>query len=347
VIDQTRAVRAGEELDVEKLRGWLERALDARGAVEIEQFPGGHSNLTYLVRVGKDEYVLRRPPFGSKVKSAHDMGREFRILSKLAPVWSKAPRPAAFCEDESVIGAKFYLMERRRGVILRKEVPAGLTIDPRAVAFALVDTLAELHAIDWRGVGLGDFANPEGYLQRQISGWTKRWHDAKTDEIPELDQVAKWLADTMPTSPAPTIIHNDFKHDNVIFDPDDLTRVTGVLDWEMSTIGDPLADWGTSLSYWILATDPQPLQMLRFSPTTVAGTPTREEITARYAEKSGRDVSKVNWYFIYGIFKGAVVGQQLYYRFKQGLTKDERFAAILPLVRLSAQRAAELTGDRI
>src|SRR5262249_28261948 len=170
VIDQTGAVRAGEELDVERLRGWLERELDARGAIEIEQFPGGHSNLTYLVRVGQGEYVLRRPPFGSKVKSAHDMGREFRILSRLAPVWSKAPRPAAFCEDESVIGAKFYLMERRRGVILRKEMPAGVTIDPRAVAFAIVDTLVELHAIDWRAVGLGDFANPDGYLQRQVGG---------------------------------------------------------------------------------------------------------------------------------------------------------------------------------
>src|SRR5262249_20203099 len=158
---------------------------------------------------------------------------------------------------------------------------------------ALVDTLVELHGINWRAVGLGDLANPEGYLQRQISGWTKRWHDAKTDEIPELDHVAAWLLERMPSSPAPSIIHNDFKHDNVIFDPADLTRVIGVLDWEMATIGDPLADWGTSLSYWVQADDPQPLQTLRFGPTTVTGTPTREEITARYAEKSGRDVSNI------------------------------------------------------
>ena len=334
----TARMRPGEELDAEKLRAWL-----GGKSVEIEQFPGGHSNLTYLVRMDGTEYVLRRPPFGSKVKSAHDMGREYRILSKLAPIWSKAPRPTAFCEDESVLGAKFYLMERRRGVILRKEVPAGMKIDPRAVAFALVDTLAELHAIDWRAAGLGDLANPDGYLQRQISGWTRRWHDAKTDEIPELDQVAAWLAERMPQSPAASIIHNDFKHDNLIFD-DSVTRVTGVLDWEMATIGDPLADWGTSLSYWVQADDPQPLQMLRFGPTTLPGTPTREEITARYAEKSGRDVSNIQWYFIYGIFKGAVVGQQIYYRFKQGLTKDERFAMLLPLVQLSARRALEMTG---
>jgi aminoglycoside phosphotransferase (APT) family kinase protein len=339
MIDGTRAVRPGEELDVARLAAWL-----GRGPVEIEQFPGGHSNLTYLVRVGEAEYVLRRPPFGSKVKSAHDMGREFRILSKLAPVWSKAPRPSAFCEDESVIGAQFYLMERRRGVILRKEVPQGITIDSRAVAFALVDTLVELHAIDWRRIGLDDGANPEGYLQRQVSGWTKRWHAAKTDEIPELDAVAKWLADAMPVSPAPAIIHNDFKHDNVIFDSKDLARVVGVLDWEMATIGDPLADWGTTLSYWVQADDPQPLQMLRFGPTTLAGTPTREEISAHYAEKSGRDLSQIKWYFVLGIFKGAVVGQQIYFRFRQGLTQDDRFAALLPLVQLSAQRAAELAG---
>jgi aminoglycoside phosphotransferase (APT) family kinase protein len=345
-VDEPRAIRPGEELDLGRLAAWLEGAIGASGdAVTVEQFPGGHSNLTYLVRADGRELVLRRPPFGSKVKTAHDMGREFRILSRLAPVWPRAPRPVAFCEDESILGARFYLMERIAGFIPRKELPRELASDPavvRRICEAMVDALVELHAIDWRAAGLGDFANPEGYLARQIGGWTRRWHDAKTDEIPALDAVAGWLAERLPSSPPASIIHNDFKHDNIILDPRDPTGILGVLDWEMSTIGDPLADLGTSLSYWIEASDPQPLQMFRFGPTTLPGTLSRAEFAARYAEKSGRDVSSIDYYIIYGMFKAAVVGQQIYYRFKQGLTRDERFAGLIHLVRLSAEHAQSL-----
>lgn len=342
LIDKTRKVREGEELDIEKLGAYLDRELGPGGPLEIEQFPGGHSNLTYLVRRGDDEYVLRRPPFGSKVKSAHDMGREHRVLSKLSTVHSWAPKPLVFCQDHDVIGSDFYLMNRIRGVILRKEPPRGLTIDEptaRALSEMLVDTLADMHNIDLGAIGLGDFGRPEGYIERQITGWTKRYHGSKTDDVPEVIQVADWLAANMPADGPPGLIHNDFKFDNMVLDPDDITRVIGVLDWEMCTVGDPLMDLGTSLSYWVQADDPQPMQMMRFGPTTSPGMLTRAEIVERYAAKTGRDVSNIVFYFCYGLFKTAVVVQQIYYRFATGKTNDPRFASLIHAVKLLCESA--------
>jgi aminoglycoside phosphotransferase (APT) family kinase protein len=347
MIDKARAVREGEELDAEALGAYLEKHLGPGGSIEIEQFPGGHSNLTYLVRRGDKEYVLRRPPFGSKVKSAHDMSREVRVLSKLSAVHDWAPRPLLFCQDPEVLGADFYLMERIRGVILRKQPPKGLTIDEptaRALSEMLVDTLAQLHNIDLEAVGLGDFGRPAGYIERQISGWTKRYHGSKTDDIPEVIQIADWLAANLPPEGPPGLIHNDFKYDNMILDPEDLTVVRGVLDWEMCTVGDPLMDLGTSLSYWVQADDPQPMQMMRFGPTTLPGMMTRDELVARYAEKTGRDVSNIVFFYCYGLFKTAVVVQQIYYRFATGKTSDPRFASLSHAVALlcrSAVHAAE------
>jgi aminoglycoside phosphotransferase (APT) family kinase protein len=342
--DEPRAVRAGEELDPAKLAAWLDAQLGGRVAdVEVLQFPGGHSNLTYLVRRGADEYVLRRPPFGSKVKTAHDMGREYAVLSKLAPVWPRAPRPIAMCEDEAVIGARFYLMERRRGIILRKELPRGVTLEPataRRVAELLVDTLAELHGIDYAAAGLGDFGRPAGYVERQVAGWTTRYDGSRTDDIPAVTEVAAWLDAHRPADGAAALIHNDFKFDNLILD-DDLREVTGILDWEMATVGDPLMDVGTSLGYWVEAGDSQPMQMMRFGPTMVPGMLTRAEVVARYAEARGRalDGEQMVFYYAYGLFKTAVVAQQIYYRFAKGLTKDPRFAMFIEAVRVLAAQA--------
>jgi aminoglycoside phosphotransferase (APT) family kinase protein len=342
--DEPRAVRTEETIDAAKLGAWLDDRLGGSHPVEILQFPGGHSNLTYLIKRGADELVLRRPPFGSKVKSAHDMGREYRVLSHLAPVFAKAPRPIAMCEDEEIIGARFYLMERRRGVIVRKEVPAGFdAAAARRVCELTIDALAELHAIDYAAAGLGEFGKPAGYIERQVKGWTERYAGAKTDEVPAIDEVAAWLDANRPVDGKPALIHNDFKFDNLILD-EGITRVTGILDWEMSTIGDPLMDLGTSLSYWVEATDPQPLQMGRFVASNAPGMLTRREVIARYAAASGRplDDASVLFYFVYGLFKTAVVGQQIYYRYAQGLTKDPRFAMIVHGVRVlaeSAQRA--------
>jgi aminoglycoside phosphotransferase (APT) family kinase protein len=339
--DQPRTVRTGEELDLVALTAFIERELGAHGAITVEQFPGGHSNLTYLVHHGDREYVLRRPPFGAKIKSAHDMGREVSVLSKLAPVYDRAPRVIANEPTGDILGAPFYLMERRRGVILRKELPAELASDHakvRHICELLVDALVDLHAVDYTAAGLGDFGKPAGYIERQVSGWTERYTKSQTDDIPAVTEVAAWLASHQPTDGAPALIHNDFKFDNVIFDPS-LSRITGVLDWEMTTIGDPLMDVGTSLSYWSQASDSPAVLKLPFGPTASPGMMTRAEIAQRYFERSGRANADLVFYYVYGLFKTAVVAQQIYYRFAKGMTKDARFGAFIFAVRLLTEQA--------
>lgn len=336
-----RPPRPGEELPEGPLATWLDATLGGHAPIEVRQFPGGHSNLTYLVRRAGVEYVLRRPPFGSKVKSAHDMGREHTVLSALAPVYAKAPRPVALCRDEAVMGCTFYLMERREGVILRKEVPAGLALEPpvaRRLCELLVDALAELHAVDFRAAGLGGLGKPDGYVRRQVEGWTERYHGSRTDELPVVLEVAAWLAAHQPADGSPALIHNDWKFDNVIFDVD-LTRVVGVLDWEMATVGDPLMDLGTAVGYWVEAGDPQPMHMLRFGLTHLPGMMTRAEVVARYAARAGRPVDDAVFYYAYGLFKTAVVAQQIYYRYATGLTKDPRFAVFIHGVRALCDQA--------
>jgi aminoglycoside phosphotransferase (APT) family kinase protein len=346
-LDEPRKVRKGEELDAEKLSAWLRAhvpELAGVGAIEIEQFPSGHSNLTYFLRGGEGGYVLRRPPFGSKVKSAHDMGREYRVLSRLHAAFEPAPEPLAYCEDESVIGSKFYLMRRVHGIILRKDLPSGLELGPAQLGELcrnLVDNLVRLHAVDYRKAGLADLGKPEGYVERQVRGWTERYTGSQTDEIESVIQVAKWLAERMPKDNPATLIHNDYKLDNVVLDPKQPTRIIGVLDWEMSTLGDPLMDLGTTLSYWVEADDPPQIQVVRWGPTALPGALTRAELAARYAEQSGRDVSNALFYYCFGLFKTAVVIQQIYYRYKQGLTKDERFAPLIHGVRILCDRAAQ------
>jgi aminoglycoside phosphotransferase (APT) family kinase protein len=338
-------MRPGEELDLEPLARYLREhvpELSTNTEVSVQQFPSGHSNLTYLVRAGEREYVLRRPPFGSKVKSAHDMGREYRVLSKLHAVYPRAPEPIAYCEDESILGAKFYVMRRIQGIILRKDLPSGLDLSPerlRALQENLVDTLAELHAIDFAKAGLADLGKPEGYVERQVTGWTKRYADSKTDEIESVPHVASWLAAHIPKRSDAALIHNDYKLDNVVLDPNDATRIIGILDWEMTTIGDPLMDLGTALCYWVQADDPPTVQAVRWGPTHLPGSLTRREIVDRYAQQSGRNVDDAVFYYAFGLFKVGVVIQQIYYRYKQGLTKDERFAHLIHGVRIVCDQA--------
>jgi aminoglycoside phosphotransferase (APT) family kinase protein len=341
VEDAPRAVRPGEELDVAALTSYLERELGAHGAVTVEQFPGGHSNLTYAVRHGEREYVLRRPPVGSKVKSAHDMGREVAVLSKLAPVYARAPKVFAYEASGEVLGAPFYLMERRRGLILRRDLPPDLASDHarvRRVCELLVDALVDLHAVDYVTAGLGDFGKPAGYVERQVGGWSERYKGSQTDDIPAIDQLAAWLAAHQPPDGAPALIHNDFKFDNVIFDAS-LESITGVLDWEMATIGDPLMDLGTAISYWAQASDPPAYHALPFGPTARPGMMTREEVARRYLERSGRTTDHVVFYYAFGLLKTAVIAQQIYYRFAKGLTKDARFGAFIFAVKLLGEQA--------
>ncbi|HVY61105.1 MAG TPA: phosphotransferase family protein [Planctomycetota bacterium] len=352
--DEPRAVRAGEELDAAKLAAFLGPRLDLTRPIEIQQFPSGHSNLTYLLRSGDRELVLRRPPFGSQVKTAHDMGREHRILSRLPDAYPLAPRALLICEDLDVIGAPFYVMERVRGVILRgARPPKGLDLPPatmRAISEAAVDGLAALHAVDAARAGLGDLGRPEGYVRRQVEGWTERYRRARTDELPEVERAADWLAAHLPGERAAALIHNDWKYDNLVLDAGDPRRIRAVLDWEMATIGDPLMDLGTTLGYWVDADDPEELRALPLGPTTIPGNLARREVVARYAERSGRAVSDAEalFYYVYGLFKVAGIAQQIYFRYSKGLTKDERFAAlILAVAALGRQAARAIERGRI
>lgn len=347
LVDEPRSIRAGEELNVESLRDYLNDHLaGASGDVVVEQFPSGHSNLTYLLRQGEKELVLRRPPFGNKVKSAHDMGREFRVLSRLSNVYPPAPRPYLYCDDERVIGCPFYIMERRRGVILRKESSPGIRLDEglaRAISLSFIDNMVDLHAVDYESAGLGDLGKPDGYVGRQVVGWTKRYENARTDDVPAIDTISKWLADGLPPETGATLIHNDYKYDNILLDANDLTRIVAVLDWEMSTIGDPLMDLGSTLAYWVEERDPEMLKYFVVGPTTSAGSLTRQELAQRYAEKTGRDVSNILFYYCFGLFKIAVILQQIYARYVRGFTKDERFSSLNLIVSMMAQAAVTAT----
>jgi len=340
-LDRAADVRPGEELDAAALAAYLREHLpEVDGEIEVRQFPRGFSNLTYLVAAGGREMVLRRPPFGAQVRGGHDVVREHRILAALRPVYPRVPTPLLCCEDDAVIGAPFYLMERVRGIVLRDRPPAGVTLGEatmRGVCLAAVDTLAELHQVDWRAAGLEGIGRPEGYAERQVRGWTERWHASRTDEVPAQDEAAAWLAAHLPPEGPPVIIHNDFKYDNLVLDPADPTRVRAVLDWEMATLGDPLMDLGTTLAYWAGPDDPPALKT--FGVTHLPGNLDRRGVVERYAGRTGRDVSGILFHYVYGLFKVGVIAQQIYARYRAGKTRDPRFAGLIHVLRATADTA--------
>jgi len=283
--EETKPVRPGEELNLTTLEPYLRRHFpDRTGPLALEQFPHGHSNLTYLLRWANGEMVLRRPPFGNQVKSAHDMGREYRVLSKLWSVYPPAPRPYLFCEDESIVGAPFYLMERRNGVILRRSIPSGIQMTPetaRKLSLTLIDNLARLHALDYQSAGLGDLGKPDGYVSRQVNGWIDRYRKSQTDTIPAMETIASLLTANLPKESGAALIHNDYKYDNLLLDSADLTKVVAVFDWEMATIGDPLMDLGSTLAYWVEPGDSEAMKEFAFGPTIMPGSMTRKELAER------------------------------------------------------------------
>ena len=343
LIDQPQPTRAGEELDASKLEVLLKAHFpELQGPIEVTQFSKGYSNLTYLLRFGEREMVLRRPPFGAKIKSAHDMGREFRILSRLMEVYPKVPRPLAYCDDEIVLGAPFYVMERVRGVILRAKAPEGLDLPPplmKRISESFIENLVAIHAVDYAAAGLADLGKPEGYVARQVEGWARRYPNARTDDIPEMDRLAAWLNEHKPADSGACLIHNDYKYDNLVLAPDDLTQIVACLDWEMATLGDPVMDLGSTLGYWVDADDPEEWRRQSFGLTTLPGNLNREQLLERYAQVSGRTVANPVFYYVYGMFKIAVIVQQIYARYKQGLTKDERFARLIHIVRAGSKMA--------
>jgi aminoglycoside phosphotransferase (APT) family kinase protein len=345
----TIPVRPDERFSVERVASFLGQSGLTQfdpSQLEVEQFPAGHSNLTYLLRSGEWEAVLRRPPLGPVAPRAHDMAREFHILERLHPSFVLAPEPFVLCVDASVIGAPFYVMERRRGLVLDTDLPAGWTPDPvlhQAIAESVVRVLVELHAVDWRAAGLGEISHPEGYMQRQVNGLLERFDRSRTEDVAEIGALSAWLVERLPESPLPTVIHNDYKLNNLRLDSADPRRITAVLDWEMATVGDPLSDVASLLVYWTAPGEDELMGGMK-SVTAEAGFPGREQIRDLYARLSGRDLANLDFYIAFAYFKLGVIIQQIYYRWYKGQTHDERFASHGSLATNLIRKAAQVAG---
>jgi len=349
--DTTKPVRQGEELNLEALGQYLRGKIDgAESGITLSQFPSGHSNLTYLLAAGSHEYVLRRGPLGPVPPKAHDMAREYRVLEAIHPHFPEAPPVLHLCEDPSVTGAVFFLMERRNGFVLRSSIPeqiAAIPNYPVRISEAFIQCLVRLHAIDVAQTGLLALGKPEGFLERQVEGWAERWQRSKTGELTVMDEVIRWLRAHLPESGRPTLVHNDYKLDNVMLPLASVDRIEAVLDWEMTTVGDPLADLGLTLCYWWWANLPELRSSVAPSIISQPGWFTREQVVNRYAELSGRDVSHINYYEVLGVFKLAVILQQIYFRYKRGQTADQRFEDFGMRVQALAQFAARLVEKAI
>jgi aminoglycoside phosphotransferase (APT) family kinase protein len=337
-------VREDERFDERRLQAWLLGRLEGTDRpLRVRQFGGGAANLTYLLDFDGVEYVLRRPPLGPVAPSSHDMAREFRVLSVLHRAFPEAPRALLFGDDPSVIGAPFFVMERRRGIVVRRRWPPELSAQddaPRRITEALVDALARLHAVDYAALGLGDLGRPEGFLGRQVEGWHGRFQKAQVDDVPAMGEVHRWLATHLPPAGPAALLHNDYKLDNVLLDAADPGRVSAVFDWDMATLGDPLADLGALLAYWTEPGDPPAFRAMALMPTT-PGFPGRDLVAERYARASGRDLGDLAFYHVLGLFRLAVIAAQIYVRFHRGQTRDARFAAFRALVPAVAEAARE------
>ena len=344
--DLPSPTREDEQLDEARLSAYLaEHVPHLAGDLEVEQFHGGHANLTYALTVGEREFVLRRPPLGPVAPRSHDMRREHKGLSALAPVYPYCPRPIHLCEDESVIGSVFFLMERSRGFVIRTAWPDALGDDPalrRRISESLIDGLADLHRVDATAPALAELGKPEGFVERQVSGWLGRWEKAKTREIPAMEELGAWLQARIPESSQVAVLHNDFKLDNAMYDLDDPGRLVAVFDWDMVTVGDPLVDLGTLLGYW---TDPDD-EIARGTGQAVSrlsGFLNRQELADRYAARTGFDLDNLGFYETFALFKTAVVIEQIYVRWVRGQTQDSRFenmGALVPLLAQAAQHVA-------
>ena len=345
---ETIEVRPDERLDLGKLEPYLRARLPgARGPLEVAQFGGGYANLTYLVRIGEREFVLRRPPLGPVAAGAHDMGREHRVLSVLYRGYPLAPRSLLLCTDHGVIGADFLVMERRRGIVIRDDLPARFQGDPnlaRRVGETIVDCLAALHLVDPDTVGLGGLGRPEGFARRQVEGWSRRWEAAKDKDVAGIDRLAAWLAANLPEPCAATFVHNDFKLDNMLVESGDPGRAVAVLDWDMCTTGDPLMDLGYLLNVWVEAGDDPAWRVTSAMPTWRDGFMSRAGAVERYRRLTGFDVGDLAWYQAFGAFKFAVVLAQIRARWLRGQTRDSRFASLGPHVEVLIAKGLALAG---
>jgi aminoglycoside phosphotransferase (APT) family kinase protein len=348
VKDDTIAVRPDERFDEKRVAEYLRGKLPGtEGDLCVRQFGGGAANLTYLLDYGSHEYVLRRPPLGPVAPTAHDMGREYTVLSVLHRAYPYAPRAFLYCEDRAVIGAPFLIMERLKGTVVRTRIPhefRDIADAPQRMSRSMVDALADFHAVDYEALGLGAFGKPEGFIGRQIDGWRRRWENARVEDVPEMDDLHAWLEANQPPSRGSALVHNDFKLDNTMFDSGDPARVVGVLDWDMCTLGDPLSDLGALLTYWTEESDSPSMKAAAtsFMPVGDDRFPTRAELVQRYAARSGRDVSSVHFYHMLGMYRVIVIVAQIYIRYRRGQTQDERFAAFGELVKNLARTAKDM-----
>lgn len=345
-VDVATPIEGHEALPLERVLPWLVEALGRPiGEVSVGRYGRGWSNLTFGLVVDGEELVLRRPPPGVQIAGAHDMVREARILQGVRRSWGRVPEVIGVCEDPAVLGGGFYVMRRVAGVILRERLPPGFVADEatmRRASLALVDAFVELHGVDL--APLAGIGRPEGYIRRQVEGWTRRWLGAKTDEVPDVERLAGALASSLPEEIAPVLLHNDYKYDNVVLDADDPGEVRAVLDWEMAAVGDPRMDLGTLLAWWVEASDPPALQALRLGPTHLPGNLTRAEVVDRYAAGRGLHGLDARWFHAFGLFKNAVVAQQLYARYVKGYTTEPRYARMLDAVRGLAAGALGVLG---
>ena len=351
-IDSPREIRDGEEFALETLKTYLSENNINADDLSIKQFPSGYSNLTYFLKSSSQEFVLRRPPFGAKsLQGGHDMFREYNVLKNLKSQFLKVPDAYLYCDNSEIIGAPFYLMERVEGYIIRpnlqqKDSPGKEVI--QNVSKSLVSTLVELHNVDIDQANLNELGNINGYVKRQVEGWIKRYNHSKTDSIANMEFIASWLHENQPVEVHGSIVHNDFKYDNLVLDKDNHSKITAVLDWEMATIGDPFMDLGTTLGYWVDKNDLPELKLFQLSATTLDGNPTREGILELYEKESGKNITNPVFYYVFGLFKIAVIAQQIYFRYKKGYTKDRRFSLLnLAVMSLSVMAKQAIIKNRL
>lgn len=333
-----------ETLDFEKLKKYISQEVGTSSdSTEIIQFKGGYSNLTFKYQTPEQTFVIRRAPFGEKISKAHDMGREISVLQALQKAgYPKSPKPVLFCDNPDIFGAPFFVMEFVDGLILRNKVPQDIAISPdefRSLSQSAIDCMLELHQLELHDSGLIQLGKPEGYVQRQVEGWSTRYVKAKTDELPDLEKAIKWLNENLPTTENVGFLHNDFKYDNLVLNPNKINEIKSVLDWEMATVGDPLMDLGTTLAYWCEANDPEALKLFNIS--HLPGNMSRVEVIEYYSQKSDLNMSQIMFYYIFGIVKVAVIAQQIYKRFQQGNATDPRFAGLIHVVKASGKMAVK------
>ncbi|GLX85656.1 aminoglycoside phosphotransferase [Thalassotalea loyana] len=350
IIDTAKHVRPGEELDEVTVDNWLKAQLPQLvGRPVVTQYSGGASNWTYCLDYQNTSLILRRAPAGTKAKGAHDMGREFRLQSSLKPVYNYVPEMLAFCEDEAVLGTDFYVMEKISGIIPRKHLPRELSTSAEQTSRMcknVFDCLIQLHQVDYKAAGLEGMGKGAGYSQRQIQGWSERFSNAKTWNVPDGRFVMNWLENNMPSKENICITHNDFRFDNVVLDADDYTKVLGVLDWELATLGDPLMDLGNTLAYWVEAGDDFLAQSTRRQPTHLAGMMTRQQVIDYYLEKTGLDCDDFTFYEVYGLFRLAGIVQQIYYRYHHKQTDNPAFKNFWIFVHYLMWRCKKLIKKR-